>query len=224
MAGSTTKYTNLITSEHQSAPKFMDMVAQVCQAWADSVALSQLIPGLYDIDQAVGAQLDVIGRWVGISRQLSAPLVGIYFSFDTAGVGFDQGVWLGPYDPTTGLVSLPDDQYRLLLKAKILNNHWDCDTADAYALANVIFQPLGYQLFIQDHGDLTMDLGLIGSGPPPPIVWSMLTTGSLNIKPLGVHINNYVAQSSAGPIFAFDINNTSFAGFDVGSWATIQAN
>ncbi len=224
MAGSTTKYTDLITSEHQTATKFMEMVAQVCQAWADSVYLAQQIPGLYDIDQAIGAQLDAIGQWVGISRNLAVPLVGVYFSLDTAGVGFDQGVWLGPYDPTSGLVALPDDYYRLLLKAKILNNQWDCDTPDAYTLASVIYQPLGYQLFIQDHSDLTMDLGLLGAGPPPAIVWAMLTTGLLDVKPLGVHINSYVAQSAAGPIFAFDLNNTYFAGFDTGNWATVQAN
>ncbi|MGC7970039.1 DUF2612 domain-containing protein, partial [Salmonella enterica] len=72
------------------------------------------LPFDFDLDQAIGVQLDAVGEWVGISRNITVPLAGVYFSFDIAGLGFDQGVWKGPFDPDTGLTTLDDDTYRLL--------------------------------------------------------------------------------------------------------------
>lgn len=224
MSGDVVLYTALVTNEHADKPKFMAMVAASVQPPADLIALYQTISALYDVDLAVGEQLDVVGQWVGISRKLSAPLTGVYFALDTVGVGFDEGVWLGPYDPTTGLVSLPDDFYRLLIKAKILNNHWNGSKADAYTLIDLIFQSFGYQLFIEDPCDLTMRLGLWGLTIPPTIVIALLVSGELNIKPAGVHIAAYLYQSQPGPIFAFDLNNAMFGGFDTGGWATVVTN
>ncbi len=224
MAGDVSKYTNLITSQHADKPNFVSVVSAACQPLADLSDIYSRIPQLYDVDVAVGQQLDVVGQWVGVSRNLSAPLTGVYFAFDTAGVGFDQGVWLGPYDPVSGLVSLPDDFYRVVIKAKILNNHWNGSKADAYTLANAIFSVLGFSTFIEDHSDLTINIGLVGAGSPSAIVQALLTSGKFDVKPATIHIANYIYQSAPGPIFAFDLNSSLFAGFDTGSWATVIPN
>lgn len=224
MAGNITPYLSIITSEHSDKPKYTSMVGQTAQPFADLTALYDSIPLLYDVDVAVGAQLDTVGLWVGVTRQLTAPLAGVYFAFDTADVGFDQGVWMGPYDPATGLVSLPDDYYRMLIKIRILNNHWDGSKDQATTLVNAIFNVLGYQFFIKDHADLTMDMGLIGPGSPSAIVKALLTGGKFDVKPDVVHISNYIYQTVSGPMFAFDLNNSLFAGFDTGAWAQYIAN
>lgn len=224
MAGDTTKYQNLVTSEHADKPKFMQMVKDTAQPSADTAALYNQFPALYDVDSATGQQLDVCGQWVGVSRQLDAPLTGVYFSFDTAGVGFDQGVWKGPFDPDSGLVTLPDDFYRVLIKARILNNAWDGTLDNAYALANAIFNTLGYSFFIVDHGNLTIDIGLLGSGPPSNIVAALLVSGKFNVKPLTIRVAKYIYQSVPGPLFGFDLDNSTIAGFDEGSWASITYN
>ena len=224
MTGTVTPYITNITSEHIDKPNYVAMVSASCQPSADLVAMYQAIPLLYDVDIAVSEQLDTVGQWVGISRNLDIPLTGVYFSFDTANVGFDQGVWMGPYDPVTGRTSLPDDYYRLLIKVKILNTHWNGSKADAYALVNAIFSVLGYTFFIEDPCNLTINLGLLGSGPPAGITQALLTSGKFNIKPATIHIANYIYQTVTGPIFAFDINNTSFSGFDIGGWANIIPN
>lgn len=213
-----------ITSEHSDKPHYVQMVESTCRPSAELINLYESIPGLYDVDVAVGPQLDTVGRWVGISRNLDIPLTGVYFALDTTGVGFDQGVWMGPYDPVTGLTSLPDDYYRLLIKVKILNNHWNGTKSDAYILANEIFGSLGYIFFIEDLCNLTINFGLIGSGPPSGMAQALLTSGKFNIKPATIQIANYFYQSVPGPIFAFDINNTQFAGLDVGGWATVVHN
>lgn len=223
MSGDTTPYENLITSEHQDKPKFKAMIVAVSQAWADMIDENSRIAALYDLDLAVGQQLDYIGHWVGVNRYLTVPIPAseVYFAFDTLGLGFDEGVWTEVGFTGLDLVSLPDDYYRLLLRAIILNNRWDCDKPDAYALAAIIFAPQGFRLFIQDHSNLTMGIGLLGAGPPPALTWAMLTGGLLRLKPIGIRITEYVAQSEPGPIFAFDINNSYFSGFDLGAWGKV---
>jgi hypothetical protein len=213
------QYTSLITSEHQSAPNFMAMVSLLAQWAADRQNMLASIPGLYDIDDAVGSQLDAVGLWVGASRDLSIPLTDVYFSFDEAGLGFDQGTWLGPFDPTSGLVALPDAQYRILLYATIAANNWDGTIPGAYNAWNTIFEPLGYSILIQDNQDMTMDIALIGPAPDA-VTLALFTGGYLSLVPAGVGITNYYLPSIPGdPVFGMDAENSSISGFDVGAWA-----
>lgn len=134
-----TDYTDLVTSEHSDKPRFMATLSAVAQCFVDLQNGLIDIPDEFDLDNAVGVQLDAVGLWVGISRKVNTPLAGVYFSFDTSGLGFDQGVWQGPFDPTTGVTSLDDDTYRLLLRAKIGANHWDGTLGTSAAILNAIF-------------------------------------------------------------------------------------
>lgn len=132
-------YTNLITSEHADKPKFVATVSALVQCFVDLQNAALQIPFEFDLDNAIGVQLDAVGKWVGISRNVNTPLSGVYFSFDTAGLGFDQGVWQGAFDPSTGVVSLDDDTYRLLIRAKIGANRWDGTLGTSAAILNSIF-------------------------------------------------------------------------------------
>jgi len=215
------QYTSLITSEHNQRPKFMAMVSLLAQWAVDRQNMLASIPALYDIDQAVATQLDAVGEWVGASRNLSEPLTGVYFSFDEVGLGFDEGVWLGPFDPTSGLVALPDPQYRILLYATIAANTWDGTVPGAYAAWNTIFEPLGYSILIQDNQDMTMDIVLVGP-TPDAVTLALFLGGYLNLIPAGVGVGYYFTQSVPGvPVFGFDAENSSISGFDVGAWASV---
>jgi len=217
MSGDVTPYVSKITSEHADKPKLIETVSSTVQPSADLVALYSQIPSLYDLDVAEGNQLDVIGQWVGLSRNLTAPLTGVYFALDSATTGFDAGVWQGPYDPSTGIVALPDDYYRLALRARIVNNSWDGTKEHFYALAQDLFGPSGYTYYIEDLGNLTINIGLLGPNTPPPMLTALLNSGALDVKPVTITINSRVAQQ--GPIFSFDVNSLLFAGFDDAFWA-----
>ncbi len=210
------KYTGLITSQHANKPNFMAMVAGVAQPFVDIQNVLASIPSSYDLDNAVGAQLDVVGEWVGISRKISTPLA-VYFSFDTAGLGLDQGSWQGPYDPNTGLVSLDDDTYRLLIRAKIGANNWDGTLGSSAAILNSIFSG-GTYVFIQDNGDMTITFGVSGQ-TPSAVFMALLAGGYIPLKPETVHVTAYLVSSVSGtPLFGFDVENQYISGFDVGSW------
>ena len=119
------KYTELITNYHATKPKFLAHVDLMTRPLIDVAAATSGLITAFDIDSAVGVQLDILGLWIGRSRVVSQPISGVYFSLDTDGLGYDQGVWQGPYDPDSGYMYLSDETYRVILKAKIAINNWD---------------------------------------------------------------------------------------------------
>lgn len=215
-------YLNLITSEHSDKPKFMAMIEAMVQPFVDIQNVLYTFSNAYDLDQAEGKQLDVIGEWVGISRDVKTPLEGVYFALDTVGVGLDEGVWLGPYDDPNGLTTIPDEFYKLMIFAKIANNHWTGSIPEAIRFMNLAFNPYGYYFCIDDSQNLEIGIGLVGgSGTPTPIIQQLLTTGKFDIRPAGVGLEYYFWQSQQGPIFALDVDNQFFSGLDSGSLAVI---
>lgn len=214
-----TKYTGRVTSEHNQQPAFMAVVEALAQPMVELQNLLGSMPGKFDLDAAVGAQLDDVGRWVGISRNVPVPLTSVYFSFDTAGLGFDQGNWKGPFDPDTGLTRLDDDTYRLVIRAKIGANHWDGTLGSSKAILDSIFGG-GTSVFIQDNQDMSMTIGIAGD-IPSAVFLGLLANGTIPLKPEGVGINIVIVTSEDGaPIFGFDMSNELVAGFDTGAWGT----
>lgn len=217
MAAST-DYTSLITSEHVSKPRFSAMVAAVAQCFADQINVMQSIPAAFDLDTAVGVQLDAIGLWAGLTRQVKTPL-NVYFSLDAANLGFDQGNWQGPFDPATGLTSLDDATFRTLIRAKIAANSWDGTVPGAAAAYANLFTGSGSNIFIQDNQDMTMTVGVSGA-IPSALLRALISGGYLHLKPEGVRVNYYfVASVNNTPLFGFDVNNQWIGGLDIGSWA-----
>lgn len=210
-------YIGLITTEHSDKPKFMAMVEAVVQPMLDALNASEGLPVDFDLDLAIGAQLDVVGLWVGISRNVNAPLSGVYFSLDVVGLGFDQGAWKGPFDPETGIISLDDDTYRTLIRAKIGANRWDGTLGQSKEILDLIFSG-DTHVFIEDRQDMSIVLGISGE-IPSAVFLALLTGGYIPIKPEGVRMSVYVVTSVSGaPIFGFDMNNEYVGGFDVGAW------
>ncbi|EMC3961613.1 hypothetical protein CF344_01780 [Pseudomonas aeruginosa] len=214
-------YLALITTEHSDKPKFMAMLAAVIGPMVDALNVSAALPADFDLDQAIGAQLDVVGLWVGIGRRVNKPLVGVYFAFDTGGVGFDQGVWKGKFDPDSGVVELDDDTYRILIRAKIGANRWDGTLSGSKAILDPVFSGATH-VFIQDNQDMSMTIGVSGE-PPSAIALAILTGGYIPIKPEGVRVDYYIVTTADAPLFGFDVTNEFISGFDQGSWGAVYS-
>ena len=213
------QYTDLITSEHNKRPKFMAVVETLAEPMVDLQNVLSAMPGKFDLDNAVGDQLDTIGLWVGISRDVPVPLTSVYFSLDIDGLGFDQGSWKGPFDPDAGLTRLDDDTYRLVIRAKIGANHWDGTLESSKAILDSIFGG-GTFVFIQDNQDMSMTIGIAGV-IPSAVFLAVLANGFIPLKPEGVRINIVIVTTVDGaPMFGFDMSNNLVAGFDTGAWGT----
>ena len=217
MTASTSTYLALIPSENASKPNFMAAVAALTQPFVDEQNQLIYASTAFNLDTAVGAQLDVVGQWVGISRLVATPISGIFFAFDTAGVGWDQGSWQGLYDPSTGVVSLPDDAYRVLIRAQIASNHWDGTMPSLVALMLTVFAGTGTLVFAQDNQNMTITIGIAGT-LPPAIDLALLKGGYIVPRPSGVGVSYLTTSVGGSPLFGFDVSNSYVAGFDTGAW------
>jgi hypothetical protein len=203
-------YTTLITSEHADKPKFMATVDLTANAIGAIAAVAQSLTTIYDVDTAVGQQLDYIGLWVGCSRRLQVPL-NVFFSWNTTDLGWNQGIWKGPNESTTELVNLDDETYRLVMKTVIRANHWDGTLVQYQEIMQAAFP--NNQFVAVDNQDMTMSIYVYGP-VLSQVMWSVLHTGPLSlIKPAGV-----------GLIFEPDLNfgfaeSPSSVGFGQGVFA-----
>lgn len=145
------KYTELITNYHATKPKFLAHVDLMTRPLIDVAAATRGLITAFDIDSAVGVQLDILGLWIGRSRVVSQPISGVYFSWDTDGLGYDQGVWQGPYDPDSGYMYLSDETYRVILKAKIAINNWDGRNDSLPAILDAATAGSGLRMQIVDN-------------------------------------------------------------------------
>lgn len=204
-------YPALVTSEHKK-PKFLALISAITAPFDVAMAMMASFPKEFDVDYAVGVQLDQVGLWVGIGRWLTFPLEGVYFSWEEPGPGWEEGIWKGPFDPGTGLTRLNDDNYRCLIKARIAANHWDGTIPGAYAVWSAAFADAGSKVLIQDNQDMTMTVGIAGLYPDA-VFRALLTGGYIPLKPEGVRVKWYAVTPDGGAIFAWDCDSSELKGW-----------
>jgi hypothetical protein len=209
-------YLSLITPWHAGRPRFRATVEGLV---APVVSLQEFIAHLpedFDLDEAIGNQLDVVGQWVGRSRFIPVPIAGLYFTWDDPTRGWDKGIWRGPYDTQYGIIRLDDETYRRLLYAKIMTNNWDGTVAGGQAALDEFFNDPDTLVFIQDNNDMTMTIG-VSQKIPSPLLLSILYK-YFPLKPSAVQTYYNVTSVDQSPLFGFDVQNEYVSGWDSGAW------
>lgn len=186
------EYTELITSQHKAQPNFKAVVEMLTQYAVDTQDFILAVGSNFDVDTAEGVQLDIIGLRVGVSRVLN-------------------------FQPTGDISSvLIDDDYRTLIKAKIISNHWRGTVVELYDMWNSLFAPR-LQLIVQDNQDMSMTAIVVGD--MTALEEQLLTNGYIIPKPVGVTFA--IGSGDNYPIFAFDIDVADrYQGWDYGKWFT----
>lgn len=151
-------YVALVTPWQSTKARFIATVAAGVAPYCDAQAVIASMPGLFDLDVAVGDQLDKTGEWIGQSRGVPIALPNLYFSADIAGLGADEGYAAQPIDSGYSTSYLPDPYYRKLLYAKVLANRWDGTVAGLQAIMVTYFDDPATRVFIDDKS---------GSAGPP---------------------------------------------------------
>ncbi|MDH1268921.1 DUF2612 domain-containing protein [Rhizobium pusense] len=196
-------YLDLITPYYRGKPVFTATLTAVLEPFVNLQSMLGKMPQDFDLDTAVGAQLDAVGEWVGRTRFIPTPVANVWFTFNDDRRGFDLGVWKGPYDSDTGITRLDDETYRIFLRAKIAANQWDGRVETAQAAFSLVFsQSPGTNIFVIDNFDMTMTVGI--SGVIPSLLFiALLQQGFLPIKPEGVRINYAITTVNNAPVFGF---------------------
>jgi Protein of unknown function (DUF2612) len=182
-----TDYSEYVTSQHRDKPKFIETVKKYTGVISKLQDVTGDLPRAFDIDEAIGVQLDVIGIWIGLPRRIKVPILAYFTWNGTVANGWNNGVWRGIGDPTYGFYLLPDDLYRKLLKSKAIANRWDGSVDMAYdIIENATGVPGAVK--IQDNQNMTMTL-IITTALLPAIITTIIQQGYLLVKPCGVSVN-----------------------------------
>jgi hypothetical protein len=208
-------YISLVPSENYGQPNFAAWLSAKLQGDVDNQNLLASFPELFNPLTAVGQQLDFVGEWVGISRDLEVPLAGVYFSWGIPGLGWGEGTWFAPGDDPDSLIVLPDDTYRTLVLAKIAANHWDGTIPGAYQVWADVFGP--GKILIQDNMDMT--LTIIWLGAQDAVTLALLLGGLFTLRPAGVGVTGYFVSSVPNaPLFGWGIESATISGWGTGAW------
>lgn len=210
-------YLNLVTSEHRDKPNFISMVSlDVSLPVRVQNLFMQMIPRFSPF-LAVGQQLDVIGQWVGISRNVSIPVEGVYFTWDGSNfsLGWDYAIWEDQLQPAL-ITVLNDGSYRVLILSKIAANKWDGTTEGIYDILGALF--LTVTVLVDDHQDMSYSVGIVGD-VINSLTIALITGGYIPLKPEGVRVRNYFFAVNTGPFFGWDLDSPYVKGWDTGSWA-----
>lgn len=161
------RYLNRITSEHRIRPKFMAMNAVYLDKLQDVYELYVQILNAFDLDTAMGRQLDIIGQIVGADRVLD-------------------------FNPTYADSRLDDDQYRKLIRAQISTNQWDGTMRGLIELWEGIFGE--YRVRISDRQDMSILAEF--SGVEDLFEAELISKGYFAPRPEGVMVNYLFVMES----------------------------
>lgn len=189
------RYLNLVTSQHQNKPKFTVWLSSTLSILDDANTLAVNFNTYFDLDLAVGAQLDVLGKIVGVSRNVS-------------------------YQPLDGSSPvLSDNSYRILIKVKISKNSWDGTIPSIYNLWKNIFPQFGIRVI--DNQNMSMKAVL--TGQIDSSTQQLIDNAYIVPKPMGVSLTiEGLTSASLSPYIGMAITtnddetvsmvNPSFAG------------
>jgi hypothetical protein len=128
------------------------------------------------------------------------------------------GLYLGrsrvmPFNAKNGASNiLSDELYRILLNATIAKVNWDGGIESLQERWRALLPDI--TISIRDNQDMTIDVSLVGVSDEQ--LKEMIELGYIIPKPEGVRVN---MQISANPLFAYDLDTATFAGYEKGEWS-----
>lgn len=165
-----------VITQYRNSPTILQLIANFSQCVDTSADFQNLYDNVLNIQTAQGFGLDILGRIIGVSRQLTVP--AIY-----------------PVTVAPGLRNLTDDQYRTLLYAKALNNISGSSSADINAVLRMLFAGRG-NAFALDLGNMQLRYSLLFALEPHE--FAIMAQSNAVPRPAAVESSMQVVQSYFG--------------------------
>jgi hypothetical protein len=213
-------YKDLLIVQYSDKPKAMETIKELSGLVfpvnsASGNLLLDDIKNAFNLDTAEGVQLDTIGGYVGVDRFYTGNL---YDSLDLFGFidynnngsdfGFndystfdsDQSDGMLTYDKLISLNNkLDDDNYRFLIKLKILQNTSDHTNK---SIDDGLFSFFENDLFMVDNGDMSISYFL---SPKYKTILQVAIQKNIIPKPMGVKIKNFIKQNTYFGCYNYDM-------------------
>jgi hypothetical protein len=216
------EYVNLLIKQYWEKPKANAEIAMKAGAWQKTFNWIDSFSEEFDLDNATGDRIDIIGRIVGIRRiiPLVVPKIAFGFSENANARGFDdkflnlvdRSPFQDRFEREYTDLQLDDITYRFFIKAKIAKNIGGPYLVDDLGLSiqsaiNTLFDGSAYVL---DKKDMTLALYV----SPQFNIDQLRAILQLNLlpKPQGVAYAEIV-QAAPGETFGFsdNVNSLPFA-------------
>lgn len=159
-------YKNLLLYQYQGLPKATGTIdLLIRQAICDLVPLD--VRDAFNIDTAVGPQLDILGKYIGFSRRVLSQIPRDYFTFGDTDTPSLAVTGFTAYDSVVNPTSvflrysmlaesfddLEDEEYRLMLKIQIVLNSTDNTLK---SITEILFEFFGTDLICYDAKDMSI--------------------------------------------------------------------
>lgn len=213
--------TNLLIKQYWEKDKAKAEITLQASTWDTCRTLLEMLDPAFDLDNAVGAQLDVLGRIVGIGRSVPDVIPKVYFGFSINPTNkgfaskFDQmrigGPFFSKFSSAFTDLQLGDSDYRFFIRVKAaLNRASGFLSSEIYPdIQDVILAAFDGRAYVVDNLDMTLTLyvSLVVSMDRLRLIRSL----NLLPKPQGVRYK-VIIQAEPGSTFGFS-NNPLSVGF-----------
>lgn len=213
------EYRDLIIKQYWDKPKASAEIELLTSTWRRVFELLDSFPVEFDIDVATGDRLDIIGRIVGLDRTIPFLLDKIAFGFaeNDDARGFDDkfdgplantAPFLSKFERPYTSLELNDNDYRLFLKAKIMQSAGSAFMASdsRISVQDVINAAFEGRAYVIDNQDMSLTL-YVGASFDLDRLRAIIRLGLLP-KPQGVKYE-FIVQAAPLETFGFSDNPNS---------------
>jgi hypothetical protein len=164
------EYVNLLIKQYWEMPKAYAEIEMKASTWRRTFEWIDSFSDEFDLDKATGDRLDIIGRIVGIGRNIPYSIPKVAFGFDENpnSRGFDD--LFSPLDDrapfqdlfeadSTELV-LDDNTYRQFIRAKIYKNISSAYmmSSESPSIQTAVVEIFGGLAYVTDNYDMSLTL------------------------------------------------------------------
>lgn len=214
------EYENLLIVQYSDKPKASETISSIVKRFKNNFDLLEQMEDAFDLDNAIGKQLDIIGKIVGISRNVEGVIPKIFFGFDgnVNARGFDSAAFYTLDQQQYTDTQLSDSDYRFFIRMKIAKNHVKATMSDDNGsnMNAVILSMFEGYAYMVDNKDMTVTIYIENSTKSYLLPYAI----SLDLIPLPQAVGVKYISIVARKTFGFSNNPNAF-GFGSGSFARI---
>ncbi len=188
-----------LIAQYANSPTLNRLIQDMWAYINPQADFEKFINYVWDINTAQGFGLDILGRIVNVSRQLSIPqaLVNLGFNEGAEYMPFGQAPFYSGHAASSTYL-LSDEAYRTLILLKALLNISDCSAPSINQLLKNLFQNRG-RCYVADTG--AMQMRLVFEFPLLPSELAILTQS--NVVPRPAAVQAYIMQLVQVNTFGF---------------------
>lgn len=157
-------YADLLIWQYRNKPKAVATIKLIESIIAQGFVDLYQLQNVLNIETAIGHQLDLVGKHVGQGRVVNGYQLRKFFGFRGSphALGFsrgksDGGQWYRRRDPLADSVRLSDEDYRFLIKCRILKNYQTGTLPNLIEACRFIF---GDGCHVIDNYDMTVSVSV----------------------------------------------------------------